>query len=170
MRKKIQIPNQAKFTNTSLTSQPKDPRPVTSSLLAIMQDGKEFESILHYRVENLNSSEIKEAAKEVSDITGRYTVCYMANAINLNVKSNISINATDDLPFREMIKCVPASVKDIDIILVTPGGSGEQVAKFVDKLRPRFDTVRFLLPDSAMSAGTIFVMSGDEIIMTPDSY
>lgn len=169
-KKNIRIPNQPKFSASPNPSKPKDERPVTNSLLSVMQDGKEFESILHYRVENLNSVEIKNAIKEISDITGRYTICYLANAINLNVKANISINATDDLPFREMIKSVPTSVKDIDIILVTPGGSGEQVAKFVDKLRPRFDTVRFLLPDSAMSAGTIFVMSGDDIIMTSDSY
>lgn len=169
-KNKIRIPNQQKFSGSTNLPKLTDGRPVTNSLLSVMQDGKEFESILHYRVENLNSDEIRNAVKEISDITGRYTICYLANSINLNIKSNTSINATDDLPFREMIKSVPAAIKEIDIILVTPGGSGEQVAKFVDKLRPRFDTVRFLLPDSAMSAGTIFVMSGDDIIMTADSY
>lgn len=169
-KNKIRIPNQKKFSMPVNPSKPKDERPVTNRLLSVMIDGKEFESILHYRVENLKSDEIKNSIKEISDITGRYTICYIANSINLNIKSNISINATDDLPFREMIKSIPDTIKEIDIVLVTPGGSGEQVAKFVDKLRPRFDTVRFLLPDAAMSAGTIFVMSGDDIIMTPDSY
>lgn len=169
-KKQIQIPNQQKFSMSSSPSKPKDQRPTTDSLLSVMQDGREFESILHYRVENLKSNEIRNALKEISDITNRYTICYLANSINSNIKSNVSINPTDDLPFREMIKSIPSTVKDIDIILVTPGGSGEQIAKFVDKLRPRFDTVRFLLPDSAMSAGTIFVMSGDDIIMTTDSY
>lgn len=169
-KNKIRIPNQEKYSVPSNSSKSIDQKPVTNSLLSVMRDGKEFESVLSYRVENLNSDEIRNAIKEISEITGRYTICYLANSINSNIKGNTSINATDDLPFREMIKSVPGTVKEIDIILVTPGGSGEQVAKFVDKLRPRFDIVRFLLPDSAMSAGTIFVMSGDEIIMTPDSY
>ncbi|HRI21781.1 MAG TPA: hypothetical protein PLA68_12545, partial [Panacibacter sp.] len=65
---------------------------------------------------------------------------------------------------------VPDKVKEIDVILVTNGGSGVQVAKFVDKLRPRFDHVSFILPNVAMSAGTIFALSGDELIMTKNSY
>jgi len=69
-----------------------------------------------------------------------------------------------------MVESIPADVKAIDIILVTPGGSAQQVAKFVDKLRPRFDHISFILPDIAMSAGTIFVMSGDDIIMDSRAY
>jgi hypothetical protein len=65
---------------------------------------------------------------------------------------------------------VPAGAKNLDVILVTPGGSGTQVAKFVDKLRPKFDNVSFIIPNIAMSAGTIFAMSGDEIVMTNSSY
>ena len=81
-----------------------------------------------------------------------------------------SIDNNDDLPFAEMISTIPSELKNIDVILVTPGGSAQQVAKFVDKLRPRFDDVAFILPYMAMSAGTIFAMSGNDIIMGKNSY
>lgn len=72
--------------------------------------------------------------------------------------------------FQKMVNSIPEHIKEIDILLVTPGGSAQQVAKFVDKLRPRFEKVSFIIPNVAMSAGTIFVMSGNEIIMDPQSY
>ena len=77
---------------------------------------------------------------------------------------------TDHLPFSELVNSIPHAEKNLDVILVTPGGSGEQVAQFVDMLRPRFDNVAFILPYMAMSAGTIFSMSGNDIIMGSDSY
>jgi membrane-bound ClpP family serine protease len=69
-----------------------------------------------------------------------------------------------------MISLFDQSCKEIDIIIVTPGGSAQQVAKFVNRLRPRFENVSFIIPNIAMSAGTIFVMSGDDIIMGPNAY
>ena len=45
-----------------------------------------------------------------------------------------------------------------------------QVDKFVNALRARFKVVSFILPNVAMSAGTIFIMSGDEIIMHARSF
>jgi len=69
-----------------------------------------------------------------------------------------------------MISSVDPVTNDVDMIIVTPGGSAEQVAKFVDRLRPRFASVTFILPSMAMSAGTIFVMSGNEIIMGSNAY
>ena len=50
-------------------------------------------------------------------------------------------------------------------ILNTPGGSAETVEKLVDIIRFHYKEVFFVVPDSAMSAGTIFCMSGDRIYM-----
>jgi ClpP class serine protease len=90
--------------------------------------------------------------------------------VNTGVKVSTSIDNNDDLPFSEMISTIPGDQKAIDVILVTPGGSAQQVAKFVNKLRPRFDNVVFILPYMAMSAGTIFAMSGNDIVMGKNSY
>jgi hypothetical protein len=157
-----QIPNQSKHSISQIQ---------TVSLMDLMEDGREFESLCKYKKININVlSEIRRALKDISDIRKRPVVAYLANVVKANVKSVRSIEYSDDLPFSELINTVPTDSKDIDVILVTPGGSGTQVAKFVDKLRPRFNTVSFILPDIAMSAGTIFAMSGDEIIMTNNSY
>jgi len=47
----------------------------------------------------------------------------------------------------------------------TPGGVVEPVEKMVEIIRYHFDEVYFVVPDMAMSAGTIFCMSGDKIYM-----
>ena len=51
------------------------------------------------------------------------------------------------------------------IILDTPGGSAEVVERMVDTIRTFYVDVAFIIPDRAMSAGTIFAMSGDSILM-----
>ena len=51
------------------------------------------------------------------------------------------------------------------IILNTPGGSAETVEKLVEIIRFHYEEVYFVVPDAAMSAGTIFCMSGDKIYM-----
>jgi len=51
------------------------------------------------------------------------------------------------------------------IVLDTPGGLVEAVEKMVVVVRHNFDEVFFIVPRAAMSAGTIFCMSGDKIYM-----
>lgn len=51
------------------------------------------------------------------------------------------------------------------VFLNTPGGSAEIVEKLVEIIRHHYSEVYFVVPDEAMSAGTIFCMSGDKIFM-----
>lgn len=51
------------------------------------------------------------------------------------------------------------------IVLNSPGGSAETVEKLVEIVRYHYAEVKFVIPDEAMSAGTIFAMSGDAIYM-----
>lgn len=141
----------------------------SSTILDKMVDGREFQSLLDYQYEGLDVfAEIKKSIAEIYAIRGNPIVCYVANVVKPR-KTSVSIEDSDDLPFNEMIASLPKSAKNIDIVLVTPGGFANQVAKFVNKLRPRFDKVSFILLNKAMSAGTIFVMSGDEIVMSSQS-
>lgn len=145
--------------------------PTITSVLDHMKDGREFESLLQYKSVHIDvANEIRRSLKEIRAIRNRPAICYLANVVNTRTKASISIDINDDLPFSEMISTVPATEKNIDVIIVTPGGSAQQVAKFVDKLRPRFDNVVFILPYMAMSAGTILAMSGNDIIMGKNSY
>ena len=153
----------------NMVQQPIDPRIISSSMLDKMIDGREFESLLQYQYQNLDFLvELRKSINEIKAIRNRPVVCYIANVVKPR-GSSISIEDSDDLPFNEMIASLPADCKEIDIVLVTPGGFAHQVAKFVNKLRPRFDKVGFILLNKAMSAGTIFIMSGDEIIMNNQS-
>ena len=75
-------------------------------------------------------------------------------------------------PFRDLIEDLKKpenppkpEQKKLVIILNTPGGSAETVEKLVDIIRHHYTDVSFVVPDFAMSAGTIFCMSGNRIYM-----
>jgi len=51
------------------------------------------------------------------------------------------------------------------IMLTTPGGSAIAVERYVNIVRHHYKEVNFIVPDQAYSAGTIFCMSGDKIMM-----
>lgn len=53
----------------------------------------------------------------------------------------------------------------ITVLLRTGGGSAETTERMVSVLRKHYDHVNFVVPDVAMSAGTILCMSGDRIYM-----
>ena len=55
--------------------------------------------------------------------------------------------------------------RKLAVVLKTPGGSAETVDRYVTVIRQHYDDVTFIVPEMAMSAGTIFCMSGDRIMM-----
>ena len=72
-------------------------------------------------------------------------------------------------PFRNFIESITLKENKkknrIAIFLNTSGGSVQTVEKMVEILRYHFDEIYFVVPDQAMSAGTIFCMAGDKIFM-----
>jgi hypothetical protein len=67
---------------------------------------------------------------------------------------------------RHAIDNFAAKKSRLAVILDTPGGIAEVVERMVNCIRHHYDEVYFLIPDRAMSAGTIFAMSGDKIFMS----
>lgn len=71
--------------------------------------------------------------------------------------------------FRNFIEDVKNSSSRTDntisVVLRTGGGAAETTERMVAVLRKHFQQVNFVVPDVAMSAGTIFCMSGDKIYM-----
>lgn len=59
----------------------------------------------------------------------------------------------------------PNKKDKIYIVLTTGGGSATVVERIVNILRHHYTEVNFIVPDYAYSAGTIFCMSGDNILM-----
>jgi membrane-bound ClpP family serine protease len=45
----------------------------------------------------------------------------------------------------------------LSVVLRTPGGSAETAERYVTVVRQHYDTVNFIVPDLAMSAGTMHV-------------
>lgn len=58
----------------------------------------------------------------------------------------------------------------ICVIIETYGGIIHTVEKMVRLIRRLYEHVSFIIPNEAMSAGTVFVLSGDEILMNYHSY
>ena len=56
-------------------------------------------------------------------------------------------------------------VERLVVVLTTNGGYIEVVQRIVDTLRNHYQVVDFIVPNSAFSAGTVLVMSGDAIHM-----
>ena len=67
---------------------------------------------------------------------------------------------------KDAVELFQPSKDRITIVLDTPGGIVEVVERLVDVIRHHYTEVDFLIPDLAMSAGTVFAMAGDRIFMS----
>lgn len=66
---------------------------------------------------------------------------------------------------RRAVEAIQGRQRRLTVILDTPGGIVEVVERLVDTIRHHYSEVVFLIPDRAMSAGTVFALSGDVIYM-----
>lgn len=106
------------------------------------------------------SKERKKQLKRISEIRERDVLVY---ASNVNSNAPTSIDYSDILPFSDQLSNI--SSDDIDIILETPGGLAEVVEDLVRLVRNKHKNVGIIVPGMAKSAGTIFSMAADEILM-----
>jgi membrane-bound ClpP family serine protease len=70
-----------------------------------------------------------------------------------------------DRTVRDVVEDIPTKKNALVIMLDTPGGVVEVVERMVETIRHFYREVFFIIPDRAMSAGTIFALSGDRILM-----
>lgn len=159
-RQKV-FPPPGSSVSRQLASPPQIPRRLPYDA---MVDGSEYTSILDVVPPDGTDliAELRKFLRDIEQVRQRPCLIYAANIIK---PVDASIDLTDDLPFSEMVASVPAQSRAVDIFLVTGGGSGQQVVRFVERLRTRFDDVSFLIPSLCMSAGTLFALSGDNIWM-----
>jgi hypothetical protein len=76
-----------------------------------------------------------------------------------------SLVQSDSYKIRDLLSSQKGRSK-VDVYLETRGGSGETAEEIVRFLHQNFETVSFVVSGEAKSAGTIIVLSGDEILMT----
>jgi len=75
----------------------------------------------------------------------------------------IGIDYSDLAPIADQLANLHGEA--IDVILETPGGSGEVAEDIVRLLHNKYEEVAFIIPGWAKSAGTIMAMAGNEILM-----
>jgi len=73
---------------------------------------------------------------------------------------------SDFYTIRDLLINQKGQKSNVDVYLETPGGSGETAEEIVRFLHDNFETVAFVISGEAKSAGTIMVLSGNEILMT----
>ena len=106
----------------------------------------------------------KKYMDKLSELTGRNTIAYYSAWLSCH-RGNLDINDLDMSGLMNAIKGMDCS-KGLDLILHTPGGSPVAAEAIVRYLRSKFGTdIRVIVPQLAMSAGTMIACSGKEIIM-----
>ncbi|MFN0135528.1 MAG: SDH family Clp fold serine proteinase [Phycisphaerae bacterium] len=108
--------------------------------------------------------------KQLAELTGRNVIAYYSGWLQ---KSDIvsqrfggfSVDDGDKNGFMAVIHQLDRT-KGLDLILHTPGGSTAATESLVDYLRSMFDTnMRAIVPQIAMSAGTMIALACREVVM-----
>ena len=106
--------------------------------------------------------ELKKLVKEYNKVKETQLLVYTA-AIGKNIPG-VAIEQNDFYFINDILKDYRGN--KLDIYLETPGGSGEATEEIVRWLRKKYQTINFIVAGEAKSAGTLMVMSGDEIYMS----
>jgi ClpP class serine protease len=109
---------------------------------------------------------------KLSEITGRNTILYYSawlqkDTLRQHVGQHFSVNDNDNDKngFMAAVHKMDRT-KGLDIVLHTPGGDGAATESLVDYLRSMFGTnIRAIVPQLAMSAGTMIACACKEILM-----
>ncbi len=107
--------------------------------------------------------------KELSDYTQRNVITYYSAWLSKTNVNNLDINDSDMTGFMNCIHGMDCS-KGLDLILHTPGGSPAAAEAIVCYLRKKFNNdIRVIVPQLALSAGTMIACSAKEIVMGKQS-
>lgn len=102
--------------------------------------------------------------KELSQYTGRNVIVYYSGWLQKQGSNNVIINDLDKNAFMTTIKGLDRTI-GLDLILHTPGGETAATESIIDYLCSMFDDIRAVVPQLAMSGGTMIACSSDKILM-----
>jgi len=107
--------------------------------------------------------------KHLFKATGRNVICYYSGWLQKPELSGTQVNDADKNGFMTVIHKLERS-KGLDLLLHTPGGETAATESLVDYLRSMFGTdIRAIVPQLAMSAGTMIACSCKSIVMGKQS-
>lgn len=102
--------------------------------------------------------------EKVNEVTDRSVILYSSGWNEVDSESpQFSVTDSDMQGFMETINNLESD--ELDLILHSPGGSTEVAEQIVTYLRAKFDSIRVIIPQSAMSAATLICCAADEVIM-----
>ena len=103
--------------------------------------------------------------KELAEYTGRNVIAYYSGWLSYPNANNIDISDSDMTGFMNCIQGLDCSL-GLDLILHTPGGFPDAAEAIVTYLRNKFNSdIRVIVPQLAMSAGTMVACASKVIIM-----
>ena len=106
--------------------------------------------------------------RALSEYTERDTIVYATRWTTGDAPPNlVSITDEDIQAFMEAISGLKND--KLDLILHTGGGSAEATDAIVSYLRQKFKHIRIIIPQAAMSAGTMLACAADVIVMGKQS-
>jgi hypothetical protein len=103
----------------------------------------------------------------IEQVTQRPLLCYVTRTDSMMQRIDVPnyINDDDLLTFQDFIS--ENNKYEMDILIISNGGSAESAERIVNLLRSRFRSIRWIVPFNAYSAATLLCLSGDAIIMGP---
>ena len=107
-------------------------------------------------------SELLQLISNYNKLRNTFAVVYVA-AIGKPIP-DISLSQDDYYLIHDLVRDTES--RKLDFYIETPGGRGETAEEIVEYLRNRFERISFVVSGEAKSAGTMMVLSADEILMT----
>lgn len=107
--------------------------------------------------------------RELSEFTGRDTIVYASKWTSNDIPPNLTIINDEDIQaFMQAIHGLQSDA--LDVLLHTGGGSAEATDAIVSYLRAKFRDIRIIIPQAAMSAGTMLACAANLIVMGKHSF
>jgi hypothetical protein len=105
---------------------------------------------------------------ELHTLTGRNVITYYSGWLQDATAPDLVINDHDKNGFMAAINGLDCAL-GLDLILHTPGGDVAATESLVDYLHQKFQHIRVIVPQIAMSAGTMIACASNEILMGKQS-
>lgn len=103
--------------------------------------------------------------QKLNEVTGRNIIIYYSGWLQKPNAGNVAVNDEDKNGFMTVIHRLDRT-KGLDLLLHTPGGETAATESIVDYLRSMFgNDIRVIVPQLAMSAGTMIACASKEILM-----
>ncbi|GAB4099427.1 SDH family Clp fold serine proteinase [Sinomonas halotolerans] len=111
----------------------------------------------------------RQYIKRLADYTGRNVIVYYSGwlekaTLQAQGLQGFEVNDSDKNGFMATIHEMDRD-KGLDLLLHTPGGNVAATESLVDYLKAMFQNVRVIVPQLAMSAGTMIALSASSIVM-----